>query len=376
MRKYTIYILIALTSILTITGCDEDSSPVQVQSTTLDEKIGQMLMIGFRGLDVTEESTIVQDIQTGKVGGVILFDKDVLLNTYERNIQSPAQLQALIAKLKSHAKTPLFVAIDQEGGIVARLKERYGFPKPAVSQEYLGTLNNPDTTAYYASGTANTLAQMGININFAPVVDVNVNPQSPAIGKIERSFSADTTIVTNNAAIVIEEHHKKNILTSIKHFPGHGSALSDSHLGFTDVTDTWQHYELAPYRDLIQQGIVDIIMTAHIFNADLDPEYPATLSYNIITNILRNGMNYDGLIVTDAMDMQAITDNYGLETAIEKSINAGADIFLFANNLVYDEQIATKFMTIMKQLVEEGKISETRIEQSYNRIINTKTNIQ
>ncbi len=365
-------ILLLLLFTIFILSCDDFSGPVERQ-ISLDDKIGQMLLIGFRGLEVNEEDQIVKDIKHGRIGGVVLYDRDVALQSDVRNIQSPEQLQALTSSLQRYSRVPLFTAIDQEGGRVNRLKTKYGFPA-SVTQQYLGDLNDPDSTKFYAGITANTLSNMGVNLNLAPVVDVNVNPASPAIGAIGRSFSADPQVVAGNAQIVINSHHQKNILTSLKHFPGHGSAANDSHLGFTDVTSTWQQVELEPYRNLIDNGYGDFVMTAHIFNANLDPEYPATLSKNIMTGILREQLNFRGVIISDDMGMGAITTQFGLETAVEKSIEAGVDILLFANNLSYDEHIAEKVIAIIKSMIADGKINVKRINDSYKRITELKRN--
>ena len=355
-------------------SCSEISGPVE-QTVSLDEKIGQMLLIGFRGLTVSDNDRIAMNIKNGMIGGVVLYDRDVALQSDIRNIQSPEQVRLLISSLQSRAKIPLLVAIDQEGGKVNRLKEKYGFP-PTVSQQYLGDLNNNDSTKFYADRTAVTLKNLGINLNFAPVVDVNINPQSPAIGAIGRSFSANPQTVASDAGIVINSFHQKNIFATLKHFPGHGSAASDSHYGFTDVTSTWQQIELDPYRSLINNGFADFVMTAHIFNANLDPEYPATLSKKIMTGILREQLGFKGAIITDDMGMGAITSQFGLETAVEKSLDAGVDILLFANNLTYDENIASKVIAIIKSLIAEGKISTERIDDSYNRIMKLKRSLR
>ncbi len=370
-RQFSSLLLTSLLLFL-ILSCAEVTGPVE-REISLDEKIGQMLMVGFRGLEVSESDQIVKDIKLGKVGGVVLYDRDVALQSDNRNIQSPGQLLSLTLSLQRFAPMPLFVAIDQEGGRVNRLKEKYGFPA-TVSNKYLGDLNNPDSTKYYADRTVNTLKSVGINLNLSPVVDVDVNPNSPAIGAIGRSFSANPKIVSDNAAIVISSHHKQNVLTSLKHFPGHGSAANDSHLGFTDVTSTWQPIELEPYKNLINNGYNDFIMTAHIFNANLDSEFPATLSKNIMTGLLREQLNFGGVIISDDMGMGAITSQFGLETAVEKSIEAGVDILLFANNLSYDEQIAEKVITIIKAMIDKGKINVNRINDSYKRIISLKRN--
>lgn len=370
MKRFIKYIAFIILSVI-IYSCSSpnNNSPEDVP---LEEKIGQMLLIGFRGMEITENDQIAKDIQAGRVGGVVLFDVDVALGYTERNIQSPQQVTSLNSQLQSYARSHnLLIAVDQEGGVVARLKEKYGFPEN-VSQQYLGDLNNDDSTKYYGARTANTLMNNRFNTNFAPVVDLNVNPESPAIGALERSYSADPDVVTHLASLTIDELHNKNILSTLKHFPGHGSAGTDSHLGVTDVTDTWTEDELIPYKNLIDAGKADMIMTAHIFNSNWDSDYPATLSKNVITGILRNQLGYDGVVISDDMNMKAIREQYGLEETIYKAIDAGVDILVFANNLVYDEQIAVKAVDIIKDLIDEGKLSEERIAQSYDRIIELK----
>ncbi len=369
MKKYILIIIV----IFAIISCSSPSENIPVEND-LEKKIGQMLLIGFRGMEISDTSAIAQDIQSERIGGVILFDIDVALGRIPRNIESPTQLKKLINQIKSYSKTPLFISVDQEGGNVCRLKEKYGFPR-SVTQKYLGDLNNEDSSHYWGGLTANTLSEMGFNLNFAPVVDLNINPDNPVIGKYERSFSADTDIVTENARIIIDEHKKKNINCTIKHFPGHGSSTADSHQGLVDVTNTWNEIELIPFKKLISEKKIEVIMTAHIFNANLDANYPATLSNNVMTGILRNQLQFDGVIISDDMNMKAISDYYGLETAIELAINAGVDILMFANNISYDDNIATEAISIIKQLIKDGKISRERINESYNRIMKLKNKV-
>ncbi len=341
----------------------------------LEPKVGQMLMIGFRGLEVDETSPIIKDIQAGRVGGVIIFDYDVALRKPIRNVASPAQLKKLVADLHAaNPDIPLFVAIDQEGGRVNRLKEIYGFP-PTVSRAWLGARNDLNLTSRYARETARTLSELGINVNLAPVVDVNVNPNNPVIGKLERSFSDNPLIVANQATQEILAHQLEGVLTALKHFPGHGSSNTDSHLGFTDVTLTWSDLELDPYRRILATVGADMIMTAHVFNSALDPNWPATLSPLIMQGLLRDQMNYQGVIISDDMQMQAITDHYSLEVALEQTIMAGADIIIFGNNLVYDEDVAEKAIAIIVRLVREGRIPEWRIQESYGRIMRLKSRL-
>jgi len=350
-----------------LTGCAPLPESSTGQDVGLEVKIGQMLMVGFRGLKVSDDHPIVQDIRDRHLGGVVLFDYDVPTKTPVRNIESPAQVKALAEALQSVSATPLLVAIDYEGGIITRLKEKYSFP-PTISHQYLGEVNNLRFTHQEASKMAKTLAELGINLNLAPVVDVNTNPDNPIIAKYERSFSADPEIVTEQALGFIKAHHEQGVLCTLKHFPGHGSSTGDSHLGVVDVTDTWSRIELEPYTNIIKAGQADVIMTAHVFDANLDPEYPATLSKPTITGILREELHYDGVVVSDDMQMGAITDHYGFEAAIQKSIEAGIDIIAIANNSVYEEDIAARAVALIKRLVQDGRISEARINESYQRI--------
>jgi len=214
------------------------------------------------------------------------------------------------------------------------------------------------------------LNSLGFNLNFAPVVDININKNNPVIGNLERSFSDDPMKVYEHAGSFIDAMHKYEIITAIKHFPGHGSSTEDSHLGLVDITDTYnQEAELFPYKKLIEDGKADIIMTAHIMNTDIDPGNPATLSSKFLQDILRGELNYEGVIVSDDMQMGAIIINFGFEEAIVKAINAGCNLLIFSNNgSRYDEDIAQKSFETIKQAVRDGKITEEEINSAYTRI--------
>jgi beta-N-acetylhexosaminidase len=341
----------------------------------LDTRIGQMIMIGFRGLDVTDDSAVVQDIVNSHIGGVILFDYDVPSATFIRNIDTEKQLKNLISSLQSRASIPLFVAIDQEGGKVNRLKEVYGFP-PTLSQQRLGTIDDLKKTTTEAENTAALLARTGINLNLAPVIDLNSNPQNPIIGKVERSFGADPIVVTRHALAVIDAHHRYGILTALKHFPGQGSANGDTQKGFVDVTKLWSPVELEPFRNLIKKGKADLVMTAHIFNRELDPAWPATLSSKTINDLLRRDMEFDGVVISDDLQMKSITGQYTLDTAITQSILAGADILILANNSVYEEDVARRAVSAIKRSIQRGYLTENRINESWQRIKKLKDRLE
>ena len=338
-------------------------------SPPLDLMIGQMLLAGFRDYSVDETSPIVKDIRDRHLGGVILYDYDMVLDQPQRNIKDPEQVKALIQSLQSYAQVPLFIGVDQEGGNVQRLKPEYGFTG-TPSAQVLGTLNDTEIQAA-ATITGQTLKSVGFNLNFAPVVDV-LHLDSPAIGKRGRSFSSGPERIGHCARLFLEVFNEQAIIGCLKHFPGHGSATEDSHYGWTDVTQTWSEAELIPYRKLVASGLVDMVMTAHTFNAQLDPVYPATLSKAVITDILRKQIGFNGVVITDDMSMQAITDVYGQTKAIRLAIEAGVDILLIGNNQVYDPDSVSQAHAIIKKLVEEQTISQQRIEQSYERILNLK----
>lgn len=340
-------------------------------AVSLETMAGQMLMVGFRGLTLAPGSPIYEDVTQGRLAGVIFFDYDVALKKPLRNIQSASQVKSLVQAFQKIAPVPLFFAVDQEGGRVARLKPKFGFP-PTLSAAKLGALGDLRQTqdAGYSIGEA--LKSAGLNLDFAPVVDVNTNPENPVIGKLERSFSRDPEKVAQQAGAFIQGLHQAGRISCIKHFPGHGSAWNDSHLGMVDVTETWRESELLPYQQLIEQGRCDMVMTAHIFNSTLDPEHPATLSKSTITGVLRRRLGFDGVVVSDDMQMKAMRSYYSLEQAVELAVNAGVDILLFGNNLNYDPGVAKRAHALLLRMVHDERISEERIRQSYERVMRLK----
>jgi beta-N-acetylhexosaminidase len=210
-----------------------------------------------------------------------------------------------------------------------------------------------------------------INMNFAPVVDLAVNPKNRVIVGLERSFGSDIRQVVAFSKVVIQEQKLHNIISVLKHFPGHGSSLGDSHKGFVDVSETWSPQELEPYKVLIDQNQVDMIMTAHVFNSHIDDKYPATLSYKFNTDLLRNMMKFKGIIISDDLQLGAISQHYSLSQKTTLAINSGVDILLFANQL--ENVSVTKLVdTIFKQ-VKSGAISMERIKESNARINNLHT---
>lgn len=339
-----------------------------MKSVSVQQKIGQMLLLGFRGTTIGPRDPITRDILERNIGGVVLFDQEMSDTSLQyRNIKSAEQVKDLTAALQKLMPTPLLIAIDQEGGRVNRLKAAYGFPE-SVSHEELGKINNPRETFVHAEKTARTLAGVGINLNLAPVVDLDLGPENPIIKGKKRSFSSDPEVVSVHATEFCRAHHKHKVLTCAKHFPGHGSARGDTHLGMVDVTRYWTEQELIPFEKLIKSGECDTIMTAHVFNAKLDKERPGTLSKAVLTGILRQRLGFDGVIFSDDMEMKAITDHFGLEQAMQFAIEAGIDMLCFGNNMKWDANIGEKAAGIIQRLVDSGTIPESRIDESYQRI--------
>jgi beta-N-acetylhexosaminidase len=351
-------------------GAITTEMPGTGSKATLDEMIGQMIMVGLRGTTAEANPLLVEALRIGQAGGVILFEKNLSSDS------TATHLKQLIDTLQDVAAMPLLIAIDQEGGRVNRLKAKYGFPESKTAT-WLGDMDDCDTTMHYASSIATTLRMLGININFAPVVDLCSNPDNPIIARYGRCFSADPEAVAKHAAWYIDAHHAQRILTTLKHFPGHGSSTSDTHKEMTDVTRQWSPEELIPYTTLIANNRADAIMTAHIVNCKLDTNcLPATLSYPIITQLLRKNLGFQGVVVTDDMQMHAITKHYGLEQSIRLAILAGVDIVLFSNNIAGSwEHQANVVHRIIQQMVISGEISEERIRESYQRIIKLKKEV-
>ena len=334
---------------------------------SLEQAAGQMLLVGFNGGKIN--AGITKMIQEVGPGGVVLFDRKD-----PSNITSPEQVSVLTTEIQTVSPIPAFVAIDAEGGYVNRFKTKYGFPVSVPSAENLGK-GSPQETQRIATDLAVELRDAGVNLNLAPVVDVNINPTGPAIGWLERSFSADPNMVVQHSDAFMRGMASQNIIPTLKHFPGHGSATEDTHLGVTDVTETYQRdMELEPYRQLIGQGYTNPIMTAHIVNNNLDAtNTPATLSYAILTDLLRNDLNFKGVVISDDMQMGAIVEHYGADEAVIQAIQAGVDVVLIAN---FGDQysLATIYETrdAIVRAVQDGRISRERVYEAADRILELK----
>lgn len=331
-------------------------------------------MVGFRGVKIYSGHEIVRDFDALNIGGTILFDYDMEKGEHGKNIENKDQVKNLTRYLSKLAGTPMFIAVDQEGGSVARLKPEHGYKK-AKSFDELGKINNPHLTRSTSRLIASHLRESGINLNLAPVIDLNVNKQNPVIGKLGRSISDQPEKVVRHAGIFIDEHNKKSVATCVKHFMGHGSSAKDTHLGFVDVTEIYDEKEKEPFKRLIKKNVVDMVMTAHLFNRNYDNVYPCTFSKKIIGGILRGEMGYDGVVVSDDLQMKAVTDKYGFEESVLLAINAGVDIVLISNNMKYDGNVHIKAINTIYNAVKNKEITCQCINASFNRIMKVKRKI-
>ncbi|WBB67607.1 glycoside hydrolase family 3 N-terminal domain-containing protein [Micromonospora sp. WMMD812] len=337
----------------------------RADETALRRKIASLLVVGFRGDRVNHNDWIVRAIRAG-LGGVILFDRDLETKS-ERNIRSPQQVTALINDLKGASPGRLIVSIDQEGGRTTRLNPSNGFPA-TKSQAEIGAENSLTATRDWARGLVASLTRIGVNLNYTPVVDLNVNPESRAIGKLDRSFSANPDVVVSNATEEIRVHRAAGVKTVLKHFPGSGSAAGNTDFEVVDVGDTWRPIELEPFRRLIETGLADSVMAAHVLNKQLDPDRPASLSQAVVTNLLRGDLGWQGPVVTDDMQAVAITRRFGSAEAVHLALQAGVDLLVFANQQVYDPNVVDKTLDTVVSLIRRGQLTEARIDQSVDRV--------
>lgn len=345
---------------LTIPDSNEDVPQTiaeQVKNMSIDEKIGQIIFAGVSGTKPNAEAE--QLIAKYKVGGIIMNGK---------NITSPAQTVAYINYLKKENRNnsiPLFFGIDQEGGKIAKLP---GNLKNIPTNQGIGAINNPSFSFEIGTLLGKLVDEYGFNMNFAPVLDVNSNPDNPVIG--DRSFGNEPDKVAQLGVETMKGLQSEDIISVIKHFPGHGDTSVDSHLELPTVNKTkaeLERLELVPFKKAIAEG-ADVVMIAHIFLPKLDSEYPSSMSKVIITELLRNELGYGGVVITDDMTMKAVTDHYDIGKAAVTSVKAGSDIIMVA----HDHDKILTVISALKSAVQSGEITEERLNESVVRILELK----
>jgi beta-N-acetylhexosaminidase len=322
----------------------------------LREKIGQLFIVGIQDEELAREEQLL--IEQYGFGGFILFS---------RNCREPKQILSLCRALwEIGTELPPFIAIDQEGGRVHRLPEPFTrFPAAAR----IGEKGDPDLSYRIGCATAAELSLLGINLNFAPVLDIDSNPANPIIG--DRSFGKRAEEVVKFSWPYAQGLRDGGVIPCGKHFPGHGETDKDSHLELPVVeksTDELKAVELAPFVHACRQGI-ESLMTAHVVYLALDPELPATLSERIVTRLLRQDMGYDGIVVSDDMGMQATSANYREEEAAERAVRAGVNVLLYCHELPR----AVRVFEFLCAGAQQNPVLRARVEESYRRITRLKS---
>jgi beta-N-acetylhexosaminidase len=333
----------------------------------LRRQIGQILMVGFHGSAIHESGPAIlrEQIERGEVGGVLYLG---------RNVAGIAELQAMNrAFRKAGGKLPPLIAVDQEGGRIARLKADIGFPE-TPSARWFGIHADPAVARERYGKLASGLKKLLFNTNLGPVVDLDLDPRNPIISRLERSYSQHPDEVASFAAAFVEAHREAAVVTSLKHFPGHGSTLLDSHRGLPDISGSWSPRELEPYNRLFSMDLADMVMVGHLalgLEAH-EQDLPATLSPVLVTGLLRTKLGFDGVIISDDMDMGAITRNYSLENAVIRAIRAGTDIVIVSNFQRNDPFLAPKLIrTLGREAMRDAEFRAS-IERSYARIVSLK----
>lgn len=333
----------------------------------LEKQIGQMLIFGFQGTKPEQKwpATVARQLAEGTLGGVIFLRYNLA------NRSDGRRLMQAFRKAGAKADLPPLFVLDQEGGRVQRLAANVGV-KQWPSASMIGKLP-PSVARKHYDVMAAVVQDWGFNVNLGPVVDVNLNPANPVIGKLGRSYSRDPGRVVDYSRTFIDAHRRRGVLTALKHFPGHGSSRKDSHLGFTDISRTWnEEKELLPYRALIRDQHADMVMIGHLyldkFHDGAPDKYPATFSPRIVTDLLRKELSFDGVVISDDMEMGAIRKHYGTFEAAIRAIKAGVDLLIVSNSAKPQRTLPEAYIRKIAEAARTDSVLRDRIAQSYGRI--------
>lgn len=315
---------------------------------------GRLLLTGFEGHTLAASPHIVEHARAGRIGGVLLLGR----NCHDRD-----QLKKLCEEIHAlPSPHRLVTTIDQEGGAVLRTP----WLSIPSAREVVNSCTHEQAEALYGE-LAEELRWLGVDWNFAPCVDLDIDPDSPAIGRYGRSFGADAETVADYAAAIVRAHRSHGVRTCLKHFPGHGSAGVDTHEGLADITQTWRETELRPYGKLIAAGLADAVMTGHLLHRDIDVDNPATLSSSQL-QVLRGKLGWDGVLVSDDMQMGALRRYGATEERMLKALLAGVDVFIAGEWLERDPQLPLRWTALAQRAVADGRISLDRLKQAAERL--------
>ena len=335
-------------------------------AVSLDEMIGQMLIVGFEGTrpDQKWPQRLRRQLDKGEIGGVIFLKRNL------SNARNARKLTAHFANAES--RHPPFIAVDQEGGLVQRLAGNVGLKKLS-SASRVAKRFSPEQAFDYYRGVARDLANFGFNVNFGPVVDLNTNPKNPIIGRLGRSYSRDPAVVVQYGSAFVRGHRQEGVITALKHFPGHGSSRNDSHLGFVDISKTWNAKELEPFSQLIAEDLADMVMIGHLhldrYQDDGGTRLPATFSKSLLDGVLRNELKFDGVVVSDDMEMGAIRKHYKQGEALIRAIKAGNDLLILSSTSGGENGNSRRYVETIKAAALKDEELKSRITKSYLRIV-------
>ena len=379
MNKWIKYIFFLLIITLIFTGCskktkkepgrkfskkdidqeEEEVDPIieKMKEMTIEEKIGQLVFVGLDGMEPDERA--VELIENYYVGGFILFKKNI------KSIEQTVKLTNSLKNINSKNSIPLFIGADEEGGRVSRLpKELVKTPKARE----IGTIDDEKFSYEIGKLLGKSLSALGINMDFAPVLDIHSNLKNTVIG--DRAYGTTTEIVSKHGILVMDGIMDSNVIPVIKHFPGHGDTYVDSHIDLPVVNktiDELEELELIPFENAIKNG-ADVVMMGHILLTNIDEEYPASLSERIINGILREKLKFNGVVVTDDMTMGAIAQNYDIGDASVRSLKAGSDMVLVC--FEYEKQM--EVLNVIMEAINNNEISQDEIDKKVYRILKLK----
>ena len=341
-------------------------------AATLEQMAGQMIVIGFEGDDAGEASVaaVAAELAAGRLGGVMYLRKNVA------SLGAVREMNALFRE--AAPELPAFITLDQEGGSVERLTRDVGFTEIPNAATVAARNSPAEAQAIYARMAAG-IAELGFSVNFGPVADLDTNPDNQIIARFGRAFGRDAETVIAYDRAFIAAHREAGLITALKHFPGHGSSTADSHEGFVDITRSWAPAELEPYRALIAEGLADMVMVGHLYHADYaegDGETPSSLSPRWIDGVLRDELGFEGVVISDDLEMGAIRDHFSLEQTVVKAVEAGMDVLLFSNTAYQRPGLNREVLDILLAHAEADPAFAARIEQSYGRIAALKARLE
>ncbi|MGO8104159.1 glycoside hydrolase family 3 N-terminal domain-containing protein [Rhizobium leguminosarum] len=373
VNAFLLALMLLLISSGSAGGLEEKPRPQgsKIGDDLLRRMIGQMVLVGFVGSKQRDGGfqTVAQQAGKGRLAGVLYLG---------RNIRTLDGVRAMNEALQAAAAgLPLLVAVDQEGGRIERLTKAVGFHEMPSAASVAQSMTPEEAQARYKQ-MAMRLAGLGINLNLGPVVDLNTNPNNPIIGRLGRSFSADGEKTTEYGRAFVKGHRQAGVLTALKHFPGHGSSVGDTHKEVVDVSDTWKESELVPYEQLIDSGDADMVMSAHVINRNIPGagSTPASMSPATLVGLLRKKLRFKGVIISDDLQMGAIAGTMGFDDTVMHAVMAGNDILVFANDKHPDPTIPDRVSDLLVVEARANPALMRRIQESYGRVVRLKSKIE